>query len=160
MRFGRTDTFVEFQDTRRKRLALARKHRLERERLPLFAKQIAEQQPDADTVMAERAERWVRWQQERRDTRAANWRRARAKLFTYGDNIRAVLRRLWNEAPYPAAPEYLADMLHRYDTGRLDPDNPPWIYRGPGLSPNLGEAMACIRREARARAGLLPLEVA
>ncbi|TIQ93943.1 MAG: hypothetical protein E5X36_28125 [Mesorhizobium sp.] len=88
MRHFRTRRYGPFEDTRRKRLALARKQRLEREKLPLFSEMIAEEQPDADTVMAQRAEQAVIWEQNTRGRRAANWRRARSRLFAYGDNIR------------------------------------------------------------------------
>ncbi|MDG3575997.1 hypothetical protein P7F60_06350 [Rhizobium sp. YJ-22] len=132
MRFVKATRHGPFEDTSRKRAALARKQRMERERLPLFAEVIAEQQPDADTVMAKRAVQWDQWQQEHRDQRAQLWRRARQRLFGYGNNIRLTLRRLWNTCPYPGTPVYLLDLLHSYDVGRLDPENPPWIYRGPG----------------------------
>lgn len=155
MRFVRQRRYGPFEDTRRKRLALARKQRLERERLPLFSEMIAEQQPDADTVMADRAEKWVLWEQENRNRRAANWRRARARLFSYGDNVRQVLRDLWSKAPYPGTPEYLLDMLHSFDVGRLDPENPPWVYRGPGL--NSFDMLAIVNR-SRARMNLPPLQ--
>lgn len=133
MKFTRKHRHGPFEDTNRKRLALARKHRLEREKLPLFAEITAESQPDADTVMAERAVKFDNWQQRFRDDRAANWRKARSRLFSYGDNIRPTLRRLWNASPYPKDPVYLLDMLHSYAVGRLDVDNPPWGYRGTGL---------------------------
>lgn len=153
MRFNRTPDHGPFEDTRRKRLALARKQRLEREKFPLLADQIAEQQPDADTVMAQRAEDWDRWQQANRDRKAAAWRRARAQLFAHGDNLRRVLRQLWAEAPYPAAPEYLLDMLDQYQRGRLEVDNPPWRHRPVEFRPV--DLYGIIAR-ARARQGLAP----
>lgn len=124
-----------FEDTRRKRLALARKQRLERESLPLFAEQIAAEQPDADTVMAQRSDLWGRQQQANRERQAANWRRARTQLASYSDNVRSTLRALWNEAPYPGTPVYLLDMLHSYDAGRFDLDNPGWRYDGSKMKP-------------------------
>lgn len=150
MRFARAERSGPFEDTRRKRLALARKQRLEREKLPLLAELIAERQPDADTVMVQRATEWARWQQEVRDRRAAEWRRARGRLAAYGPNVRAALRRLWNQAPYPATSGYLLSMLHSFDTGRIDPDNPPWVYRGIGLR---DVDLAEIVRRSRARMG-------
>ncbi|WP_317054365.1 hypothetical protein [Roseovarius rhodophyticola] len=44
MRFKRTPTFA-FTDTPRKRAALRRKQQRERDALPLFAAQVAEEQP-------------------------------------------------------------------------------------------------------------------
>lgn len=154
MRFNRMPRYGPFEDTRRKRAALARKQRLEREKFPLFAEQIAEQQPDADTVMAQRAVMAERQEQENRRKRAANWRRARAKLYSYGDNIRPILRRLWKECPYPGTPEYCLDFFHGYDTGRIDPESPPWVYRGPGLK---NFDMLPIINRSRERMGMAPV---
>lgn len=153
MRFNRRQDYGPFEDTRRKRIALARKQRLERERFPLLAELIAEKQPDADTVMRERAERWVQWEQDYRQRQADLWRRARRRLWSYGDNTRRALYHLWQRAPYPATPVYLLDMLHSYDVGRLDPENPPWIYKGAGLKKVDFEAVrerARLRREGAA----------
>lgn len=130
MRFVKAQRHGPFVDTSRKRAALRRKQRLEREALPLFADQVAAQQPSEDDVMAARAVRWDRWQDDYRAQRAALWRRARQRLAAYGENTRRILRHLWNTAPYPGTPGYLLDMLHSFDVGRLDPENPPWIWRG------------------------------
>ncbi|MCA1868469.1 hypothetical protein HW571_22600 [Agrobacterium genomosp. 3] len=151
MKFVKTTRHGPFQDTSRKRAALARKQRLEREKFPLFSVEIAEQQKDADTVMEERAVKWAIWQQDHRDRKAALWRKARRRLFSYGDNVRPRLRDLWNSCPYPKNPDYLLDFLHDFSVGRMDLDNPPWIYRGPGLkafdlAPILARAKA--RQEA------------
>ncbi len=51
MRFKRTPSFA-FTDTARKRAALRRKQQRKRDALPLFADQIAEEQPTEDEVMA------------------------------------------------------------------------------------------------------------
>lgn len=109
-----------FEDTRRKRLALARSQRLQRERLPLFSDMIAATQPDADTVMAQRADQWLEWTKRDREKRAKDWRRARARLASYGDNVRAQLLNYWNRCRWPADPGYLLSMLHMFDDDRLD----------------------------------------
>lgn len=83
--------------------------------------------------MEKRAIQWGRWQQSYRDDRAAKWREARKRLATYGDNLRPRIRHLWNTSPYPKTPVYLLDMLHSFNVGRLDLDNPPWVYKGHGL---------------------------
>lgn len=126
MRFNRFKRAGAYEDTNRKRAAVVRRQRLEREALPLFAEAIAATQDDVETVMQKQAVAWDLWQQDFRDGRARNWRRARAELAKFGDNIRPVLRKLWSEAPYPGAPEYLLDFLHRVRVGRIDLDNPPW----------------------------------
>lgn len=94
----------------------------------MFRDLIAEQQPSADAEMARRAEWWPRIQQEGRDRRAQDWRRARRQLAGYGDNLHRVLIALWRDCPYPADPAYLLDLLHGIDIGRIDPDRPPWHH--------------------------------
>ena len=110
----------EFEDTRRKRLALARSQRMQREKLPLFSELIAETQEDADTVMKKRAQDWLEWTERDRASRAAQWRKARARLASYGDNVRPLLLNYWNRCRWPADPGYLLSMLHMFDNNRLD----------------------------------------
>ncbi|XUM25069.1 hypothetical protein ACRAVF_33940 (plasmid) [Bradyrhizobium oligotrophicum S58] len=109
-----------FEDTRRKRLALARSQRMQRDRLPLFAELIAENQPSADVEMERRAADWIEWTKRDRARRARDWRRARAKLAGYGDNVRRALLNYWNRCRWPADPSYLLSMMHMFDTGHLD----------------------------------------
>ena len=54
MRFKKTPTFA-FTDTPRKCAALRRKQQRERDTLPLFAAQIADEQPSEDEKMVRRA---------------------------------------------------------------------------------------------------------
>lgn len=115
-----------FTDTSRKRAALRRKQRLEREALPLLATLIAEQQPDEDSVMAERAVRWLRAEAETRARRALAWRKARARLRSFTTNEARALYLAWQGAPYPASPEYLLDFLHSYSVGRFTLDRLPF----------------------------------
>jgi hypothetical protein len=128
MRFRRWPRVSPYGDTHRRRAALARTQREQRERLPLLRDLIADRQPSADAEMARRAEWWPRIQREGRDRRAANWRRARARLAGYGDNLRSMIRHLWRDCPYPADPAYLLDLLHAIDSGRIDPERPPWNH--------------------------------
>jgi hypothetical protein len=128
MRFRRRPRY-EFQDTPRKRAALARKQRLERERLPLFAADVAALQEDADTVMAGRATAQERTEQDWRDRKAEQWREARRRIAAFPPETAAAIRRAWNEAPYPADPVYLLDYIHGIDVGRIDPFDPPFILR-------------------------------
>jgi hypothetical protein len=126
MRFRRWPRVSAYEDTPRKRAALARAQQAQRDKLPLLAPLIEERQPSADAEMARRAAWWPRIQQRDRDRRAHDWRRARTRLAAYGDNLRPVLIRLWRWCPYPADPVYLLDLLHSVDTGRIDPESPPW----------------------------------
>lgn len=106
MRFKKTPTFA-FTDSPRKRAALRRKQQRERDALPLFAEQIAEEQPSEDEEMARRAilsdTQEVRW----RSDRAAEWRKARRMIDRLPDEDRRAIRRVWNCAPYPADPSRL-----------------------------------------------------
>ena len=119
MRFKRFGVF-EFEDTPRKRAALERKQRAERESLPLFADQVASEQPAVDEVMAARALHWNTRQSEDRKERAAHWRKARRRLRQYPDTVRAELLAYWQRCKWPADPSYLLTMLHMHDNGRLD----------------------------------------
>lgn len=123
MRFKRHERFP-FEDTPRKRAALATKYRRQREAFPLFAADVAADQLPADVVMAQRAQRWEQYQREERALRAKRWREARLKLAGYPAQQRAVLLAYWQRCGWPGDPTYLSSMLHMYDTGRLDPAAP------------------------------------
>lgn len=148
MRFNPMRRAGPYVDTQRKRAAAIRSQRLEREALPLFADMIAAGQQDIETVMAKRATAWDEWQQNFRDARAKKWRKARRRLFELGDNVRLTVRQLWKEAPYPGSPEYLLDLMHGIETGRVDLECPPWRAK---LAPLRPVNLDAIRAEARAR---------
>ncbi|MBB3989462.1 hypothetical protein GGR19_000867 [Croceicoccus naphthovorans] len=78
--------------------------------------------------MARRAEWWPRQQQDRRDERAAVWRKARARLFAIPAERRRTIRALWRECPYPADPYSFADFLHQIEVGKLDITRPGWRF--------------------------------
>lgn len=128
MRFRRWPRPTQFEDTPRKRAALLRKQRLEREALPLFAGQIANHQPEVDDVMHDRAADWLNAQRARRQERAAHWRDVRERLFAIDESLRMTVRRLWRTCPYPADPSYFGDLLHQIAVGRIDPYRPPWVF--------------------------------
>jgi hypothetical protein len=127
MRFKRWPRVEAFQETSRTRAAIALSQRRQRDRLPLLADLIAAEQPSIEAVIEERHQAWPKWQQEKRDDRAARWREARRQLATYALITRHAIRRLWNDAPYPGDPSYLGDFLLQIERGRLDPfARPPW----------------------------------
>lgn len=116
-RYGR----CEFTDTKRKRAAIRRKQRREREALPLFAEQIASEQPAEDDVMVRRQTEWEAHTQRQRDRQAQDWRRARGRLQAYPVDVRQLLLDNWNHHRWlPGTPTYLLDMLWCYDAGKLD----------------------------------------
>ena len=128
MRFRRWPKPSPYEETSRKRAAFLRKQRLEREALPLLADHIAAGQHDVEEEMALRAVRWDRDQQNSRDQRAARWRDQRARLFALPDAQRRQVRDLWRTCPYPADPSYFGDLLHQIAIGKLDPNQPPWVF--------------------------------
>lgn len=130
MRFKRWPPRTEFEDTPRKRAALLRNQRKQRDKFPLLAEIIAEEQPDADTVMNRRSHQWRHDDDQTRQRRADAWRRARTRLFAYDPLRLHEFLTLWRSSPYPADPGYLLDFLDALEKGRIDPANPPWIYRG------------------------------
>lgn len=125
MRFKKTPTF-KFTDTPRKRAALRRKQQRERDSLPLFAAQIAEEQPSEDAEMARRAvlsdTQEARW----RSDRAAAWRQARRMIESLPAEEAQAIRRVWDCAPYPADPSRLLGVLRSYSLGKLDLKRPPF----------------------------------
>jgi hypothetical protein len=128
MRFRRWPRPEPYVDTSRKRAAFARKQRLEREALPLFADEIAAGQHGVDEEMARRAVWWDERERDQRRERAGRWRDARARLFALPDALRRTIRTIWRTCPYPADPACLADLLHQIAVGRVDPRRPPWKF--------------------------------
>ena len=125
MRFIKS-TRHPFNDTSRKRAALARKQKAEREALPLFANQIAASQKSPNDVMQARAAAWAVSEHQARMRRAANWRQARREIDAMPPRMRRKVRAGWNGAPYPAVPVYLLDFLHELRVGRYSVDELPF----------------------------------
>lgn len=128
MRFRKWPKPTAYEETSRKRAAFLTKQRREREALPLFADMIASGQHGVDEEMSRRADWWPRQQQDRRDERAAVWRKARARLFAFPADRRRTIRALWRECPYPADPHSFADFLHQIEIGNLDTARPGWRF--------------------------------
>ena len=125
MRFIKS-TRHPFTDTARKRAALARKQRAERDALPLFAAEIAAGQRSPDDVMQARAVSWAVSQARRRQWRAERWRQARREIDAMPPRMRRKVRAAWDGAPYPADPVYLLDFLHDLRIGRRSLDDLPF----------------------------------
>ncbi len=125
MRFIKS-TRHPFTDTSRKRAALARKQKAEREALPLFADEIAAGQKSPDDVMQARAAAWAVSEHQARMRRASNWRQARREIDAMPPRMRRKVRAAWNGAPYPAVPVYLLDFLHELRVGRYSVDELPF----------------------------------
>lgn len=119
MRFDRAFRVTAYEPTSRKRAAVVRRQRLDREKFPLFAGEIAEGQADPDDVLADRAVHWVKRQRERRAYLAQQWIEARARLRTLPEPERAAFIRYWNRSKCPADAGYLKTLLHMFSDGRL-----------------------------------------
>ncbi|WP_299913076.1 hypothetical protein [uncultured Paracoccus sp.] len=117
MRFIKS-TRHPFTDSARKRAALIRKQKTEREAMPLFAAEIAADQRSSDDVMQTRAENWAASEARRRQRRAERWRQARREIDAMPPRMRRKVRAAWDGAPYPADPVYLLDFLHELRVGR------------------------------------------
>lgn len=119
MRFTRRPR-AEYTITHRKRAAAARLQHRQREAFPLLAPLIAESQPGVDALMADRVETYNRTEQDWRDRRASEWRRARRVIDAYDPATRLALLAYWNGHRWlPGDPAYLLDRLHGFNTGRL-----------------------------------------
>jgi hypothetical protein len=110
----------QYEDTRRKRLAALRRQQRERESFPLIAAEIGEKQPDIDTIMAARVNKWAEWEDRQRQHKAAQWREGRQRLASFEDETRKAALAYWNNHKWlPGTPSYFLDMLHSIETGRL-----------------------------------------
>ena len=119
MRFTRRPRCV-YAVTERKRAAAARWQQRQRDSLPLLAPLITAAQPSVEQVMAERVARWDSTEQESRDRRAEQWRRARRLLDGHEPVPRRALLAYWNRHRWlPGDPSYVLDLLHGFATGRL-----------------------------------------
>jgi len=106
-----------FVDTPRKRAAAVRRQARERAALPLFADQIAAEQPGIDAVMSDRAARWARTEQAMRDFRAGQWRKIRAMFYALSPARRDAVRAAMDRDGGPADPVGWAYLIRR-EAGR------------------------------------------
>ncbi len=117
MRFHRHQRH-EFTDTPRKRAAVLRRQRKDREALPLFADEIAAEQPSVDKVMTDRAAYWIEREQRERAERARQWLEVRAKIRALPERERRLFLAFWNSHRwFPGTPSYCATVLHCYRKG-------------------------------------------
>jgi len=142
--------YSEFRDTYRKRLAFLRKQLRERERYRLFADQVAAEQIDVDTEMAQRQAIWNKEDAASRAYQAQRWHQARAKLATYPDDERRELLAYWQHFTCPGVPEYLLTVLRAYDSGRLNM-NPPPLRETEECRKAVNETIRRIRERAASR---------
>lgn len=111
---------IKFEVTRRKLAALECKQRRELEALPLFAAEIAAQQPNADAVMDERRCRWEKTALMWREFDAQQWRSVRKRLFELPHEARLLVRaqmREWRGPPDVGAWAYMIRKCHTEEKG-------------------------------------------
>lgn len=98
-----------------RRLAAARRAlKKEREDRPLFAEQIAEEQPTPEERIRAHEDENARHWQSIRDHRAVVWRRARAIVYSLLPEQRDALLQAWNRSTIPADAAYFADFVRRF----------------------------------------------
>lgn len=95
MLFDKFPNYEGFRDTDRKRAGVLRKQRAERDAYPLFATQVAAEQPSVDSVMEKRRVLAMSSLTSQRDFNAKWWRKARAKYFELSQEEKAQVRDRW-----------------------------------------------------------------
>lgn len=95
MLFDRYPKYEGFQDTVRKRSAALRKQRAEQASYPLFAKQVAAEQPSVDEVMEKRKQQHSAHNLAFRNFKAKWWRIARQSYFKLSTEKREQVREQW-----------------------------------------------------------------
>ncbi len=120
MRFQKSLRY-DFVDSPRRRSAVVRALKKERDSYPLFADQIAAEQPDVDTVMNARRIAWIKKEKHSRQLCADKWREGRRRMMQYPEPVRKKLMDYWNNHRWlPGTYVYFLDMMHMYDTGTLN----------------------------------------
>jgi len=112
MKFRRRPRYGPFVETDRKRAAVLRAQKRERDSLPLFAADIARSQPTVDEIMLDRALEWALDEQAARDRLARRWRIIRRDIAALPQSDRRAI----------------AEMAARYG-GPLDHCAYAWFYR-------------------------------
>lgn len=112
MRFQKTPHHP-FTDTSRKRAHVLRRQKAKQEALPLFAEQVAAEQPDVDEVMTERAHRWAKAEALHRQFIARSWREVRRKFYSLDEPTRRGVFTAWQAWRGPTMPTYLAHLIRQ-----------------------------------------------
>lgn len=120
-----------FEESPRKLANIDRKHKRERDALPLLAPLIAEHQPTATQELQSYGRRWHQTQQNRRHELAQVWRRAKAAFYALPPAARTATRHAWNTSPYPKTAYSFADFIHAIITGKSTPEAQPWVINAP-----------------------------
>ena len=105
---------IEPRGTTTRRLAAAnRALKKERDRRPLFAEQIAAEQPSPEQRIEDADRCLLDYDQAHRDLAAAHWRRGRRWLSAIPADVRAEIVDLWNRKTCPPTAAYFCDFVRR-----------------------------------------------
>lgn len=99
--------------TPRRLSAAKRALRRERERLTLFASEVAEEQETPEERIDRCDREMLRADQGQRDLAAKHWRWGRSQLSSVRAEVRAEILDRWNKSWIPAHAAYFADFVHR-----------------------------------------------
>ncbi len=97
--------------TSRRVAAAERALRRERERYPLFAGQVAEEQGTAEERIARIDHSMIAYDESHRDLAARHWRLGLRLLASVNEEIRSLLIDRWNQSSVPADAAYFADFI-------------------------------------------------
>lgn len=95
-----------------RRLAAAKRFlKRERDHLPLFADEVAAEQPTPEQRIEQADEDLLDYVQSHRDLAARHWKRARRWLSGVSEDTRAEITALWNRRTCPPTAAYFADFV-------------------------------------------------
>jgi len=97
--------------TARRLAAANRALKRERDRLLLFADEVAQEQESAEERIARIDEAFLAYEQRHRDLAARQWRRGRRMLQRVRAEVRDLLITEWNRSRVPADAAYFADFV-------------------------------------------------
>jgi len=100
--------------TTRRLSAAKRALQKERDNYPLFAEQVADEQPTPEERIRSHDEQNADHWQTIRDHRARVWRDARAVVDALPSDQRTALLDAWNRSTIPASAAYFADFVGRF----------------------------------------------
>jgi len=125
MRFNRRFKWQPRGVTLRRLASAERALKNQRDKLPLFADQIALEQPSALQRVQLADDATMRYEISSRDYNAELWRKSRKALYSVDIEVRRLLLKLWNgKRGYPGTPVYFADFLfttYKHLRYRFDP---------------------------------------
>lgn len=112
MRFDRYPRLTPRPITKSRLARAERALQSERNKTPLFAAEIAAEQPTPEQRIITIEKSTAEYHQKLRDMHAKNWRLSRRLLAALPVELRQELWEQWQRPCYPGSSEYLLDMIH------------------------------------------------